>query len=712
MAVVNGTAAADLIHRAGDGQSSGSLNEVIGVTTGADSISAGAGADLAFGDAGNDTINGEDGFDTLVGGQGSDRMFGGVGNDVFMIQQVSDVSGISETFNGGNDIDVIDFASLSAFGTADLTQATIVSVETLLLSNNIVTLTSAQLGGFTSISGSGFPDTLILADGGLVDLTGAAIASIDEIRGNGLANQLVLTGVTNGQVVNTLDGADSVAGSNGNDSVDGGAAADSLAGSNGNDTLRGGDDDDTVEGGQGNDLIYGGTGADSLTGTAGNDVFRVTLVGEISGLAETISGGADIDTLDFQTEAASGDADISAAVISGIETLALGATTLTLRATQLGAFTSVLGTGFTERVILSGAGTADLTGATITGIDEFRGSAGADGILLTGVALGQFIDGLAGNDTLSGTQAADLIEGGLGNDVITGNEGSDTLRGEQGTDNLSGGIGNDSFQFAGISDISNLAETIDGGNDSDTMDFSALGATGRINLSAATIQNVEALRIADNVVTLTTAQLGNFETIQGSGFFERIQITTAGVVDLTGSNIAGIDEFTGTSGADTFLFAGGTGNLVVNTLGGADSVQAGDSNDTLLGGAGNDTLNGGLGADVITGGQGTDSMTGGLGTDLFSFTDLTDLGSGGARDVITDFTHGIDVISLTALDANLNVPGDQAFSFVGSAAFTNTAGELRYAGGNLSADVDGDGITDFQIALTGSPTLTAADFLL
>ena len=55
MAVVNGTAAADFIHRLGDGFGTGGLNEVTGVTT-ADQISGDVGNEVIFGDAGDDTI--------------------------------------------------------------------------------------------------------------------------------------------------------------------------------------------------------------------------------------------------------------------------------------------------------------------------------------------------------------------------------------------------------------------------------------------------------------------------------------------------------------------------------------------------------------------------------------------------------------------------------------------------------------------------------
>ena len=253
---------------------------------------------------------------------------------------------------------------------------------------------------------------------------------------------------------------------------------------------------------------------------------------------------------------------------------------------------------------------------------------------------------------------------------------------------------------------------MDGGNDVDMLDFQSLAATGRVDLSLATLLNIENLNLLNNTVTLTAAQLGGFEAISGTGFYERVQISAAGLVDLTNAVITGIDEVRGTSGADTFIFAAATGNILVTLLGGADKVSGGDGNDVQLGGGGNDTMDGGGGADWLNGQAGTDSLTGGVGADSFVFGDLTEMGTGAARDVITDFVHGQDILRLTLVDADLNTVGDQQFTYIAGAAFGLHAGELRYFGGIVSGDVDGDGVADFQIAVTGSPVLAVTDFQL
>ena len=87
------------------------------------------------------------------------------------------------------------------------------------------------------------------------------------------------------------------------------------------------------------------------------------------------------------------------------------------------------------------------------------------------------------------------------------------------------------------------------------------------------------------------------------------------------------------------------------------------------------------------------------------------------RDVITDFTVGDD-IDLSTIDANGAAAGNTAFSFLATngAVFTGVAGQLRWQKSAtltlVEGDTNGDRVADFQIQLTGSKNLTAADFIL
>ncbi len=148
----------------------------------------------------------------------------------------------------------------------------------------------------------------------------------------------------------------------------------------------------------------------------------------------------------------------------------------------------------------------------------------------------------------------------------------------------------------------------------------------------------------------------------------------------------------------------------------ADEIRGLGGNDVLYGLGGNDLLDGGAQNDVLIGGAGRDTLIGGSGSDQFVFETLAD-SSFSAPDTIADFNRGEDRISLSAIDANVLASGNQAFTFIGTSAFTGSAGQLRYtySGGDLivTGDVDGDRHADFSLIVDGGwSSLSSSDFLL
>jgi serralysin len=121
------------------------------------------------------------------------------------------------------------------------------------------------------------------------------------------------------------------------------------------------------------------------------------------------------------------------------------------------------------------------------------------------------------------------------------------------------------------------------------------------------------------------------------------------------------------------------------------------------------------GADILVGGAGKDLLFGGRGRDVFVFADVADSTvAAGGRDTIYDFRKGEDRIQLSGIDADLTMPGDQAFRFSG--AVHDGPGSLRaiVMGGNtvIGGDLNGDGHDDFRILISGIPALDAGDFIL
>jgi Ca2+-binding RTX toxin-like protein len=282
------------------------------------------------------------------------------------------------------------------------------------------------------------------------------------------------------------------------------------------------------------------------------------------------------------------------------------------------------------------------------------------------IAYGTIVEnaiGGGGNDTLIGNQVANVLTGNAGNDTINGNDGDDTIIGGAGQDTMDGGAGNDTVSYVGSS------------------------SRVTVNLGNNYVTGGDAFR--DKIL--------NFENVIGSSF------------DDTLSGNSGANRIDGGEGNDTISAA--TGNDTVNAGDGNDSVRGGGGNDVINGDAGNDTLLGEGGNDIIDGGAGADIMTGGANNDTFRFTVLD-----GSKDIITDFRTRIDKIDLSGLDAIVgNESSDDSFTWLGSGAFTNTAGELRtfLDGGvfSLGGDTDGDGVADFIVNLQGIASIAQTDII-
>ncbi|MDQ0323185.1 Ca2+-binding RTX toxin-like protein [Pararhizobium capsulatum DSM 1112] len=144
------------------------------------------------------------------------------------------------------------------------------------------------------------------------------------------------------------------------------------------------------------------------------------------------------------------------------------------------------------------------------------------------------------------------------------------------------------------------------------------------------------------------------------------------------------------------------------------AVSGGEGADKLYGGKEANILHGDAGKDRMYGAGGADKLYGGADSDTFVYLKTTE-STLTVRDAIYDFNH-IDFIDLHSIDARTTTSGNQAFTFIGSAAFAHHAGELRYlkSGGDtyVYGDTNGDAKTDFSIKLEGSFAMEKGDFLL
>lgn len=201
-----------------------------------------------------------------------------------------------------------------------------------------------------------------------------------------------------------------------------------------------------------------------------------------------------------------------------------------------------------------------------------------------------------------------------------------------------------------------------------------------------------------------------------NGAYASVTITNAGLIQGQGGDaiiIVGDHDDTLTN-SGTIL-----GDI---TMGGGDDTvtfsKGSNVDGTVMLGLGDDTFTGWNGDDLVSGGAGEDELTGGKGADTFVFAAVGDSGNTKATaDLVTDFrAKDGDLIDLSEIDANTVLADDQAFKFIGSKAFHDKAGELRYAtdrnGTWIQGDVDGDGKADFMIHLDDKMALKIDHFEL
>ena len=375
--------------------------------------------------------------------------------------------------------------------------------------------------------------------------------------------------------------------------------------------------------------------------------------------------------------------------------------------------------------------------------DTVHLAAGAD--LAAGGLGDDLLDGLGGADTLDGGAATDTLIGGGGDDLLTSGEPRQTVAAL--AEQVFGGAGNDWVTIGTGFNVGPtrtfVGVTRDGGSGADSLEI--IGQTEVMDLRGATLSGIEALSYAGSGllggVIVTAAQFNMFDDFTLSGF---VQVGTAGdLVAIGAMFLTQIRLFDGGQKIDLSAslkpfsdfgpaVIGGAGNdWIIGSVrrdsfsGGAgdDSQSGGAGNDAVQGQDGSDTLRGGAGDDVLCGGLGVDQMAGGAGADSFSYF-ATGESAVAARDVITDFTVDagagtafVDRLNLSFIDAKAGVVGNDAFVFVGGAAFT-AEGQIRaFRHGAVTivqANTTGAGGAEMEFVLQGfsGTDLSAADLVL
>ncbi len=168
-------------------------------------------------------------------------------------------------------------------------------------------------------------------------------------------------------------------------------------------------------------------------------------------------------------------------------------------------------------VRLSGVQLSALTAFNLNGI-ALDGAA-LVGLVHSGTANADLIDGNAGNDVLTGLGGDDEIYGGHGDDRIEGGAGNDRLFGGNGDDILIGGDGDDV-----IRDVGEGSDTIEGGagNDQIVVDHGYRSAPETIRIDGGT---------GDDVVDFASAHYGGSVTVDLGAGNDRLTIRNMTYLD-------------------------------------------------------------------------------------------------------------------------------------------------------------------------------------
>jgi Ca2+-binding RTX toxin-like protein len=291
------------------------------------------------------------------------------------------------------------------------------------------------------------------------------------------------------------------------------------------------------------------------------------------------------------------------------------------------------------------------------------------------------IIGTGNVDTLFGRGGDDFLKGGGGNDALIGGAGDDTML---------GGAGDDVYVVDDEDDA--VIEYADQGTDwvETHVDF-VLG------------EHVENLRM-----------MGSADIDAAGNNKKNVMYGNSGDNDFDGGGDA--DYMKGEGGNDNY-FVDHENDVCVEDPGeGIDAVFSkvthylgqffenltleGFADINGSGNSSNNTIVGNAGDNTLWGGQGQDHLTGGAGADTFEWTWMSESGLDSATvDVVTDFDAAQgDRIDVSIIDANPLMGGDQAFTFVGTADYSDVAqirvvtdGIDTYLAFNTDYNPDNDG---------------------
>ena len=420
-----------------------------------------------IGSSQRDVINGGGGNDTFTGGLGADALTGGNGNDTFVYNAPAELAA-GETIAGDIGTDKILLNTAGAYDFTGIAISSVENL-TFSAAGGSATLDATDLSSsaINSVTGGAGLDTISVT-GLAINLTGVTFTSwgtadvinltagisASNITGSSLADDIL--GSTLGDTLNGSDGNDTITGGRGSDTLSGGVGTDTFVYNAANELTA----TEVVDGGAGIDhiLINNGisynfsstslTSVESLDFGSGSNtaIFNASQTGNVAGLITAFNGSAGTDTLTINLPAVAAPINLAGTTFTnwtagadiinlnggagndtitgstqgdritggaGIDTLVGGAgndTYLINAASELVAGETITDTTQINtqenRITLSGSGTFDFTGVSITGVRVLDFSAAGSNVNFTAAQVGgntntfQILNGSAAVDNL------------------------------------------------------------------------------------------------------------------------------------------------------------------------------------------------------------------------------------------------------------------------------------------------------------------------
>jgi len=675
--------------------------------------------------------------DSLVFGRAN---FSGENGSTGALDSNSFFKGAGAVAQDSDDFFIFDTTTLVLSYDADgngagAAQAIAVLGDSTLDFDDISFVEANNVAGSATHSLTSIADLVIGSDGAdNVTLTGAAAADDIFMGGDGrdtlnLDNSGNVLTILNTELINGGSGADTL------------TLASALQNSGGLGA--------TVTGGGGTDVVHlaagvnqaGFTGIETINGSTGEDqLFLENSIVDSTVTIDLGSGGDDlidiIGTNEFHlvgTETVTGSSANDVLTFSNVQS----------------SIAVALGDGTDTINLADGANTI-----ATNNVETIVGGTGADTVTVNGTSAVHFtggasIDTLTFNNTVSGTIT---FIGGTGSDVLNLAAGNNTaeltdifnINGTSSDDNLvlvtnpltSGatvdlGSGSDTLTIASGNNTTNLlnieavsgtagSENLTVNNDQSGTTFDLRAGTDTLNLNSTTntvtLNNVEqinntsgsdTLTISNNLTAGETISMGTgTDTLNLASGSNTINIT--GVTTLNGS--AANDSLTLTDNVVGTTIDLGSGSDILNLSAGTNSLTV-TNTETVVGNSSADTIvaSGSTGVNV-TGNGGADSITLSSGSDIIKYLAASDSTSSN-----TDTITGFDATGADQIDISALVQG--SFSYLsGNPGFSNTGNtQAQFDDGSdtLQIDVDGNGVSDMDIVLTGvvDVNLSSADFI-